>query len=63
MGMGGRGEDEGSRGLWGGVGEEPRSGVWRGVWRQLGTWAGVPGELRTSPPPYRGGSSGLLCWR
>lgn len=47
---GGRGEDEGSRGLWGGVGEEPRSGVWRGVWRQLGAWAGVPGELRTSPP-------------
>ena len=30
---------------------------------ELVTWAGVAGELRTSPLPYRGGSSGLLCWR
>lgn len=65
----GRGEGAGTRVLEGfgaewvksrdpgpGEGSGARSGG------ELGTWAGVAGELRTSPP-YCGGSSGLLCWR
>ena len=54
---------------WGGAGGKGRGpGYPRGLGaragRELGTWAGVAGELRTfPPPPCRGGSSGLLCWR